>query len=255
MAICEQCGATSNEVINFCKICGAPADGFTPVVKLPANYQTLSAGTKSNNNNLVIGVLIGLLVAMGLGGAYVMGKGERGDGLETSAKTAPTATTGAAGASTTVVSTPYVDSFLSGPVTQYTSSTANERDRPAPNGASRILRSYAAGTILQGQWVKGVTSGTRWLKTPSGYVYEGNLTSSALATSEYVDRYISDYQIAIVTGKAHERSLPGPKDGHVLTSYSSGAELYGRWVAGITPGTRWFKTDTGYVWEGNLVRN
>ena len=157
-------------------------------------------------------------------------------------------------AATKAVAAPYTDTFLSGPVTQYASGTANERNIPAPKGASRVLRSYAAGTILQGQWVKGVTPGTRWLKTPSGYVYEGNLTSFVLATPAYVDRYISDYQYAYVTGKAFERSLPGPKDGHVLTSYSAGAELYGRWVAGITPGTRWFQTDTGYVWEGNLAR-
>lgn len=190
-----------------------------------------------------MGIAVGLLVAAGLAGAFYMGRDDRVEG-----GTPATAASGSAPAA------PYVDNFLTGFETHYTQSQANERNIPAPKG-SRVLRSYGAGVALQGRWVKGVTPGTRWLKTSTGYVWEGNLVGSAVAPAAYVDRFISGYETAYVVGRASERNLPSPDGTRVLTQYSAGAELFGRWVAGVTPGTKWFKTDTGYVWEGNLVRD
>lgn len=87
---------------------------------------------------------------------------------------------------------------------------------------------------------------------------ETSESSIAFDPASYKDQYVSqtDDQVTVAS-EARLRDYPTTKGTEVLRALQAGETLTGRWVKGVDPSTRWFRTtmdgdNVGYVWDGNL---
>lgn len=78
-----------------------------------------------------------------------------------------------------------------------------------------------------------------------------NSTTSQVA---HKDQYLSETISLRVTGVANARNIPTGEGSTVVGQFQPGDILHGRWVEGVDPSVRWFKTSNGdYIWGGNLA--
>lgn len=165
---CGSCGGALRPESRFCAACGASS---------PAEARQPTAGPQRPRQLAAIGIVgAAAVLTLGLIGGYAAGWFESDQApVEQSALSA----VDAEGPLPQSWFDDYSDAFVSGPVTQFVTGTAQMRNYPTSRG-STIIETLQPGRQVEGRWVEGADPTTRWLRTTDGgYVWDGNLAASA----------------------------------------------------------------------------